>query len=60
MGTMDDPEDFLARRDWKATLTQPGETDANYGRWSYPVIPRMIPHMPREWFVTAQKQEPTA
>jgi hypothetical protein len=59
MGTMDDPEDFLARRDWKATLTQVGETDANYGRWPYPVIPRLIPNMPREWFVIAQKKEPT-
>ena len=54
-GTMDDPEHFLARRGWKATLTQVGETDANYGRWPYPVIPRMIPNMPREWLVTAQK-----
>jgi hypothetical protein len=54
-GTMDDPEDFLARRGWKAKLTQLGETEANYGRWPYPVIPRMVPDMPREWLVTAQK-----
>jgi methyltransferase (TIGR00027 family) len=54
-GTLDDPEDFLARRGWKARLTQLGEADANYGRWPYPVIPRMVPDMPREWLVTAQK-----
>ena len=59
IGTMDDPEDFLARRGWKATLTQIGETDANYGRWPYPVIPGTMPDMPREWLVTAQKQGPT-
>jgi methyltransferase (TIGR00027 family) len=59
MGTMDDPEEFLARRGWKATLTQVGETDANYGRWPYPVIARTLPHMPREWLVTAQQKEST-
>ncbi len=56
IGTMDDPEVFLAWRGWKATLTQTGEKDANYGRWPYPVIPRTIPDTPRNWFVTAQKQ----
>jgi methyltransferase (TIGR00027 family) len=54
-GTMDDPEEFLARRGWKTTLTQVGEAEANYGRWSFPVIPRTMPDMPREWLVTAQK-----
>src|SRR5581483_4427431 len=49
------PEQFLAERGWKATRTQFGETHANYGRWSYPLIPRVIPNMPREWLVTAQK-----
>lgn len=55
MGTIDDPEDVLARRGWKARLTQLGETEANYGRWSYPIIPRAMPQMPRYWLVTAQK-----
>jgi methyltransferase (TIGR00027 family) len=54
-GTMDNPELFLASRGWKATLTQIGETNANYGRWPYPVIPRTIANMPREWLVVAQK-----
>lgn len=54
--TMDDPEDVLARRGWKATVTQPGENDAYYGRWPYPVVPRNIPDMPRSWFVSAQKR----
>lgn len=60
IGTMDDPETFLATRGWKATLTLAGEGEANYGRWRYPVIPRMIPDMPRNWFVTAQKQAPNS
>jgi O-methyltransferase involved in polyketide biosynthesis len=58
IGTMDDPETFLAMRDWKATLTQAGEEEANYGRWPYPVRPRTRPDMPRNWLVTAQKNQP--
>jgi methyltransferase (TIGR00027 family) len=54
-GTLDDPEEVLARRGWKARLTQPGETEANYGRWSSLIIPHTMPNMPRYWLVTAQK-----
>jgi methyltransferase (TIGR00027 family) len=56
LGTMDNPEEFLATRGWKSTLTQAGEKDANYGRWPYPVLPHSLPDIPRNWFVTAQKQ----
>lgn len=56
IGTMNDPEEFLVTRGWKAVLTQPGEEEAHFGRWPYPAIPHMIPDMPRYWFVTAQKQ----
>ena len=55
IGTMDDPEAELAARGWQAQLSQPGEAEANYGRWPYPVIPRTLPEMPRYWLVTAQK-----
>jgi methyltransferase (TIGR00027 family) len=55
IGTMDDPEGFLARRGWKATLSQAGANDANHGRWPYPVIPPTMPDMPHNWFVIAQK-----
>ncbi len=51
-------EDRLFNDPWAAALA--GEEEANYGRWSYPVIPRMIPDMPRSWFVTAQKQAPNS
>jgi methyltransferase (TIGR00027 family) len=56
IGTMDDPEGFLAVRGWKASLTQAGAEDANYGRWPYPVIPTTMPDMPHNWFVSAQKE----
>jgi len=58
LGTMDDPETFLATRGWKATPTQFGEQEANYGRWPHPVAPRPIPDIPRHWFVIAQKNQP--
>lgn len=55
IGTLDDPEAFLAERGWHAVLTQAGAPDAHYGRWPYPVIPTKMPHMPHNWLVTAQK-----
>ena len=56
IGTMDDPQGFLAARGWKATLTQAGQADVNYGRWRLPVIPTMMPDMPHNWLVVAQKE----
>ena len=55
LGTMDDPVAFLAERGWTATLSQPGQPDANHGRWKLPVIPTTMPAMPHNWYVTAQK-----
>jgi len=54
-GALDDPEGFLAGRGWKASLTQAGQPDANYGRWVLPVIPTKMANMPHNWLVTAQK-----
>ncbi len=51
IGTMDEPEEFLAARGWKATLTQAGAPDAHYGRWSFPVIPVKMPDMPHNWLL---------
>jgi methyltransferase (TIGR00027 family) len=56
IGTMDDPQGFLAARGWRANLTQAGAPDANYGRWPLPVIPTTMPDMPHNWFVTARKE----
>lgn len=55
IGTMDDPQGFLRERGWKASLSQAGAPDANYGRWTLPVVPVMMPDMPHNWFVTAEK-----
>lgn len=56
IGTMDDPEKFLGTAGWKATLSQAGANEANYGRWPYPVIPITMPDMPHNWFVIARKE----
>jgi methyltransferase (TIGR00027 family) len=53
IGTMDDPLGFLAARGWVGSLTQAGAPEANYGRWSLPVIPTLMPGLPHNWFVTA-------
>jgi methyltransferase (TIGR00027 family) len=55
LGSLDDPVGFLAERGWKAALTQAGQPDVNYGRWPFPVIPTLMPDMPHNWFVTAEK-----
>ncbi|HTT00278.1 MAG TPA: SAM-dependent methyltransferase [Streptosporangiaceae bacterium] len=54
-GALDDPAGFLAGRGWEATLTQPGEPSANFGRWPFPILPRELPGMPRDWLVTARR-----
>ena len=56
IGSLDDPEDFLTGRGWKAHLTQGGQPDANYGRWVLPVLPTKMPNMPHNWLVTAEKE----
>jgi methyltransferase (TIGR00027 family) len=56
IGTMDDPEEFLKKRGCRASITQAGQADANHGRWPYPVMSTMMPEMPHNWFVTAQKE----
>lgn len=55
IGTMDDPQTFLSERAWRATITQAGAPDANFGRWLLPVIPTDMPNMPHNWLVTAVK-----
>lgn len=57
LGTMDDPAAVLSPRGWAATLVQAGDKDANFGRWPYPPVPLEIPDMPRNWFVTAERND---
>jgi O-methyltransferase involved in polyketide biosynthesis len=57
-GTMERPAEHLAALGWRASLTQCGGADADYGRWKYPVVPIAAPGLPHHWLVTA-KREPT-
>jgi methyltransferase (TIGR00027 family) len=52
---MDHPESFLAEYGWSATVIQPGEDGAHFGRWPFPIIPRSVPDIPRTFFVTASR-----
>jgi hypothetical protein len=55
VGFLDDPEAVLSALGWQAQLTQPGAEDANFGRWTLPVIPVKMANMPHNWYVTARK-----
>lgn len=58
IGVLDDPEGFLSGLGWQVAITQAGQPDAHYGRWTLPVIPTHAAGMPHNWFVTAHKVEP--
>lgn len=49
------PDIFFGRHGWRAHVTMPGDPDANFGRWPFPVMPRSMPGIPRTYFVTATK-----
>ncbi len=55
LGTMEDPRAELANLGWTASLSQAGQPDADYGRWSLPVLPTAMPGVPHHWFVTAER-----
>jgi methyltransferase (TIGR00027 family) len=52
---VDEAERFLSRPGWQGQVVIPGEPEAHYGRWQFPVIPRTVPGMPRAYFVRAQR-----
>lgn len=58
ISSIDEPEAFLAERGWRATVVQPGEEGAQFGRWPFPVIPRSVPGVPRTFFVTSLRSQP--
>ena len=55
IGALDDPQAALAALGRQATLSQAGAPEANYGRWTMPVIPTDAPGLPHNWYVTAYK-----
>ena len=50
-----DPEKLMARHGWEADVTQPGEEEANFGRWPRPMLPRWMPGLPRSFLVRARR-----
>jgi methyltransferase (TIGR00027 family)/uncharacterized protein (TIGR02246 family) len=50
---IEDPESFFRQHGWAATVVQPGDPEASYGRWPFPTAPRAVPGLPRTFFVTA-------
>ncbi|MCB9134398.1 MAG: SAM-dependent methyltransferase [Anaerolineales bacterium] len=56
VGTLDNPRDYLAQLGWEVNLTQAGQPDANFGRWTLPVLPTEMPGVPHNWFVTGKKR----
>lgn len=55
VGALDDPEGFLRALGWQVSLSQAGAPDANYGRWTLPVLPIHAAELPHNWYVTAHK-----
>jgi methyltransferase (TIGR00027 family) len=58
---MGHPESYLARFGWQATVVVPGDPVTRYGpRWTFPVVPRAVPNMPRMFFVTGSNDTDVA
>ena len=51
----DEPEELFASHDITATAVQPGEPDADYGRWPDPVPPRDETEVRRVFFVHGRR-----
>jgi methyltransferase (TIGR00027 family) len=49
------PETLMARHGFEADVTQPGEADANFGRWPTPILPREVPGVPGSFLVRARR-----
>jgi methyltransferase (TIGR00027 family) len=50
---VNEPDEFMARFGWKATLSQAGEVAPS--RWPFPTVPLSIPNVPRGFYVEAIK-----
>ena len=51
----DEPEFFLRKNGWQTLeVKEPGEDGANWGRWPYPVYPKDIKNIPRNWLINAK------
>jgi methyltransferase (TIGR00027 family) len=52
----DEPEELFAAHGWNASVIQPGEIRANYGRYSVQLPAREVPNKRRSFLVTAKKE----
>jgi len=52
----DEPEKLLGQYGWQADVLQPGDPEANFGRYPEPCPDRSIPNIPRVFLITAQKK----
>ncbi|MBD2255052.1 class I SAM-dependent methyltransferase [Nostoc parmelioides] len=53
----DEPEQLFAAHGWSASVIQPGDIRANYGRYAVQLAPREIKGMRRSFLVAARKEE---
>lgn len=51
----DQPEALLSTYGWQATVWQPGDEPANYGRYAEPFPPREVPDVGRAFLIRARK-----
>jgi methyltransferase (TIGR00027 family) len=51
----DEPAEFLAANGWRLReLKEPSEPGVGPNRWPYPVHPRILPGVPRNWLIRAE------
>lgn len=53
----DHPESFFANYGWQASVIQPGEEGASFGRFTYQFPNRSVPESAHIFFVTAYRQD---
>ncbi|MEO1376690.1 MAG: SAM-dependent methyltransferase [Cyanobacteria bacterium J06635_10] len=51
----DEPEKLLSAHGWKASVVQPGDEGANFGRYTNKLPPRTVPDVKRVFLITATK-----
>lgn len=53
----DEPEKLFAEYGWQASVVQPGEEGAHFGRFTFQFPPREVPNASRGFLVTATKEK---
>lgn len=54
---VDAPEDLLNSHGWEATVWQPGDRGAHFGRYPEKFPPRQVPNVGRVFLVQARKEK---